>query len=132
MSGSVALLLAEIGRVNEVTVSQEEINKQIIFEAQQFPGQEKQVFDYYRSSPQAAESARAPVYEDKVVDLIFEKASVTEKAVSTVDLKKAYEKMEEEDEKGEADKAKKAAARKSTAKKPAAKKAPAKKAAAKK
>jgi len=126
------LLLAEIGRVNEVTVSQEEISKQILFEAQKFPGQEQQVFDYYRSTPQAAESARAPVYEDKVVDLIFAKAQVNEKSVSTEALKKAYEQMEQEDEEGASSDAKKpakkkAAPKKAAAKKPAAKKAPAKK-----
>lgn len=134
------LLLAEIGRVNDVQVSPDEISKQILFEAQKYPGQEQKVFDYYRSSPQAAESARAPVYEDKVVDLIFSKAEVSEKTITTDELKKAYQKMEEEDEQGAVKEtkpskkkpAKKTAPKKTSTKKTAPKKAPAKKPAAKK
>ena len=119
------LLLAEIGRVNNVTVSQEEINQQILFEAKRFPGQEEQVFDYYRKNAEAVQSARAPVYEDKVVDLILLAAKVTEKNVTHDQLSDAYEAMEAEDA-GEEEKP----AKKKPAKKAAAKKKPAKKAAA--
>lgn len=124
------LLLAEVGNANSVNVSQEEINQQIMFEAKRFPGQEKEVFDYYRKNQQAVADVRAPVYEDKVVDLILETANVTVKKVTTEGLKAAFEALENEDE-AEEKPAKKAAPKKAAAKKPA-KKATPKKAAAKK
>ncbi|MEE8295643.1 MAG: trigger factor, partial [Sphingomonadales bacterium] len=128
------LLLAEIGSSNNVTVSQEEINQQIMFEAKRFPGQEKEVFDYYRKNQQAVADVRAPVYEDKVVDLILETAKVTVKKLSTDELKAAFEALENEDEAEEkpAKKAKKAAPKKAAAKKAPAKKAAPQKTAAKK
>lgn len=117
------LLLAEVGRANSVQVSQEEINQQIMFEAQRFPGKEKEVFDYYRKNQQAVADVRAPVYEDKVVDLILETANVTTRKLSTEELKAAFEALENEDQQQEQKPAKK---------KVTAKKAPAKKAAPKK
>jgi len=127
------LLLAEIGNVNNVTVNQEEINHQIMFEARRFPGQEQAVFDYYRKNDAAMKSARAPVYEDKVVDLILASAKVTEKDVTTDQLTAAYDAMETADDGAGQKPAKKA--KKATAS-PAAgtvtKKAPSKKAAKKK
>jgi len=132
------LLLAEIGRENNVLVTPEEINQQILFEAKRFPGQEQQVFDYYKENPEAVQGARAPVYEEKVVKLILSKAVVAEKSVSGEALSKAYQEMEAEDA-GEAEEkkpakkpAKKAAPAKKPAKKAAAKKPAAKKPAAKK
>lgn len=130
------LLLAEVGGANNVQVSQEEINQQILFEAQRFPGQEKEVFDYYKKNQQAVADVRAPVYEDKVVDLILGTANVTVKKVTTEGLKAAFEALENEDEAEEKKPAKKAKAKKAPAKKAAPKKAaakkPAKKAAPKK
>ena len=124
------LLLAEIGRANNVIVSQEEVNQQILFEAKRFPGQEKEVFDYYRDNAQAVQSARAPVYEDKVVDLILAAAQVTEKTVTSDQLAKAYEAMETEDAAEAEDTVEKKPARKAAAKKAAPKKTAAKKKAA--
>ena len=54
--------------------------------ARQFPGQEQQVWEYYRKNPQALASLRAPIYEEKVVDFIVELASVTDKPVSREEL----------------------------------------------
>lgn len=116
------LLLAEIGRVNEVTVSQEDINQQILFEAKRFPGQEKEVFDYYRGNEQAVHNVRAPVYEDKVCELILATAKVTETVVTSDQLAKAYDALEAEDEAAEDAKQKKPAAKAAKAK-PVAKKA---------
>ncbi|MEE8258610.1 MAG: trigger factor [Sphingomonadales bacterium] len=127
------LLLAEIGAAENVTVSREEVNQQIFAEARRFPGQEQEVLDYYQNNENAMKAARAPVYEDKVVDLIFEKARVAEKSVTPDHLTMAYEALEADEEMPEekpAKKAKKPAPEKS-AKKPA-KKAPAKKASARK
>lgn len=110
------LVLAEMGRKAKVEVSQEELARAVNQEAQRYPGQERQVVDYFQKNPQALQSLRAPIYEEKVVDYILELADVTEKKVDRDTL------FEEEDE---------AAAEKKAAKKPAKKKAAPKKAAAK-
>tara|TARA_B100001939_G_scaffold197232_1_gene169758 strand:+ start:466 stop:2064 length:1599 start_codon:yes stop_codon:yes gene_type:complete len=123
------LLLSEIGQQNEITVTQDEVTRQIAQEAQRFPGQEKQVFEFYQKNPNALAQIRAPLYEEKVVDFILEQAEVSEKKVSRDDLIAA---IEADDETAEAAaKAKKAAAKKPAAKKAAPKKAAAKKAPAK-
>lgn len=76
------LVLAEIGRVNEVTVADQELNQALIAEARRYPGQEQQVIEFYRQNPNAAAQLRAPIYEEKVVDLILTKAKVTDKPVT--------------------------------------------------
>jgi len=119
-----ALLLSEVGRLNDIEVTQEELNRSIMNEARRYPGQEKMVFEFYQQNQEARESLRGPVLEDKVVDYIVELAKVKEKTVSVEELMKDPE----EDAKPK----KKAAAKKAPAKKAPAKKAPAKKAAAKK
>ena len=80
------LVLAEIGRANNVEVKQEELYKAIYAEARKFPGQEQQVLEFYSKNPQVIESFRAPIYEDKVIDFILTQASVTDKEVSIDDL----------------------------------------------
>ena len=80
------LLLSEIGRLNNVQVSPEDMNRAIVEEARRHPGQEQQVIEYLRKTPEAAESLRAPIYEDKVVDFIVEMAKVTDRNVSLQDL----------------------------------------------
>lgn len=80
------LVLAEIGRANKIEVQQEELYKAIYAEARKFPGQEQQVLEFYSKNPQVIESFRAPIYEDKVIDFILTKATVTEKEVSIDDL----------------------------------------------
>lgn len=80
------LVLAEIGRANNVEVKQEELYKAIYAEARKFPGQEQQVLEFYSKNPQVIESFRAPIYEDKVIDFILSQASVTDKEVSIDDL----------------------------------------------
>lgn len=80
------LLLSEIGREAKITVNPEDINKAIMAEAQKYPGQEKMVFDYYLKNKQAIESLKAPVFEEKIIDHILEKASVTDKVVSLEEL----------------------------------------------
>jgi trigger factor len=80
------LLLAEVGRRNNLQVTPEEINRAVAAEAQRYPGQERHVMDFYRQNPQALDSIRAPIYEDKVVDFILEMAKVNERTVSAEEL----------------------------------------------
>lgn len=82
------LVLSEIGNENKITVADAELQKAVIMEAQKYPGQEKQVFDYYSKNRQALESLRAPLYEEKVVDFLLELAEVKEKEVSVDALTK--------------------------------------------
>ncbi|WP_207478851.1 trigger factor [Arenibaculum pallidiluteum] len=80
------LLLSEIGRRNDVQVSQDELNRAVMAEAQRYPGQERQVFEFFRNNPQAIDSLRAPLFEDKVVDYILGQAKVTDRTVSVEEL----------------------------------------------
>ncbi len=123
------LVLAEIGNSNKINVADAELQKAVIMEAQKYPGQEKEVFDFYSKNPQALEGLRAPAFEDKVIDFILELADVSEKSVSIEELT-AEEEAPKKKPAAKKSTAKKAAAKSSAAskKKPAAKKkAPAKK-----
>ncbi|QUS40241.1 trigger factor [Tardiphaga alba] len=82
------LVLSEIGEKNKISVTDDEISRAVIERARSMPGREKEVWDFYRSNPQALAQLRAPIYEDKVVDFILELAKVTEKKVSKEDLYK--------------------------------------------
>ena len=118
------LLLSEIGQANGVEISQQEMGMLIQQAAQQYPAEQRQQFvDYVRNEPMAQAQLRAPLYEDKVVDYLFEKADVTEREVTREEIEAAIE----ADEAGTEEK--KPAAKKAPAKKAPAKKAPAKKAA---
>jgi len=85
------LVLAEIGEKNNITVSDDELTRAVVERARQFPGQEQQVWDFYRKNPQAMAELRAPIYEEKVVDFICELANVTEKKVTREELFKQDE-----------------------------------------
>ncbi|WP_336972126.1 trigger factor [Sphingobium aromaticiconvertens] len=142
------LLLSEIGQANGVTVSDQEMNRLIMQAAQQYGPQDRERFvQYVRQDPMAAAQLRAPLYEDKVVDYLFEKAEVTDKTVTREELEAAIEAGEEGELKphvhgpdcghdhDEKPKAKKAAPKKKAddaAEAPAAEEAHAKKPAAKK
>ena len=80
------LLLAEVGRSNNITVTQEELNQALAQEARRHPGYERQVIDYYRKNPDAFNNLRAPIYEEKVVDFIVELAKPGERKVSPQEL----------------------------------------------
>jgi trigger factor len=122
------LVLAEIGRANNVQVTDAELNQAVMNEARRYPGQEREVFEFYRKTPQAAAQLRAPVYEDKVVELIFGKATVTDEPVSKDELLAEDDLPEGYAEGGDEAKPAKAGAKKTTAKKAGAKKTSAKKA----
>ena len=85
------LLLSHIGETNSLTVTQEEVNRSIMDQARQLPGQEQMVIEYYRDNPQAMASLQAPIFEDKVVDFILEMAKVDEKEMSPEELNEMVE-----------------------------------------
>ena len=80
------LLLSDIGEKNGLTVSQEEVNRAIMQQARQMPGQEQQVIEFFRENPDAQRNLQAPIFEDKVVDFIVEMAKVSERKVSVEEL----------------------------------------------
>jgi trigger factor len=80
------LLLSEVGRLNNIQVSNDELSRAIVNEARRHPGSERQVIEYYQKTPQALVQLRAPLYEDKVVDFILELATVNERKVSPEEL----------------------------------------------
>lgn len=81
------LLLSEIGRKNNIAISQDDINRAVMAEARNYPGQEHLVFQYYQKNAEAKEALRAPIFEEKVVDFIIELAKVTDKQVSLEELR---------------------------------------------
>lgn len=80
------LLLAEIGRVNNLTVTPDELARAMRAEASRYPGQEAQMIEFFRKYPQATDSLRGPIFEDKVVDYILELATVTEQPATPEEL----------------------------------------------
>ncbi len=80
------LVVAEIGNKNNVEVTEEEHQQALIAEVRRFPGQEQQVYDYYRKNPQALAGLRAPVFENKVVDFVAELATQTDKPMTREEL----------------------------------------------
>ena len=122
------LLLTEIGRQNNVEVSEEDTRSAVFEEARRYPGQEQMVLEYFQKNPEAMQQLAGPIFEDKTIDFILEMATVTDVPTDAETLYKAPE----EDAKPAKKAAKKPAAKKAAAKKPAAKKAAAKKAGAKK
>jgi trigger factor len=82
------LLLSEIGRVNSITVQPDEMTRAMRAEAMRFPGQEQQVFEFFRQNPRAADSLRGPLFEEKVINFILELAQVEDQTVSLEELTK--------------------------------------------
>jgi trigger factor len=80
------LLIAEVGRQNSITVSQEEINRAMAERARMLPGQEQRVFEFYQKNPAAMQELQAPIFEDKVIDFIVAIAKIDEKKVSPTEL----------------------------------------------
>lgn len=90
------LILSEIGNQNKIVVSDPELQRAVIAEAQRYPGQEREVFDYYAKNRQALESLRAPLFEDKVVDFILELAEISDKSVTPEALMVDFDEESEE------------------------------------
>jgi trigger factor len=87
------LVLAEIGEKNNITVSDEELNRAMMERMRQFPGQEQRVYEYFKQNPAAVAGLRAPIFEEKVVDFLLELADITEKKVSREELFKEDESL---------------------------------------
>ena len=90
------LVVAEIGNQNEVNVTEEEHQQALIAEVRRFPGQEQQVYDYYRKNTQALAGLRAPVFENKVVDFVADKGAVTEAKMTREELAKLIQADEDD------------------------------------
>lgn len=122
------LLITEIGRENNIEVTEEDTRRAVFEEARRYPGQEQMVLEYFQKNPQAMQQIAGPIFEDKVIDFILEIAQVNDITIDTDTLYAAPEDTAPAKKAA----AKKPAAKKAAAKKPAAKKAAVKKPAAKK
>ena len=85
------LVIAEIGERNNIKVTEEQLRSVVMEQVRQFPGQERQIWEYYQKNPNALAALRAPLFEDKVVDFLVELAEVTDKPVSREELFKEDE-----------------------------------------
>jgi trigger factor len=110
------LLLSEIGEKAEVNVTDEEVTRALIDRARNFPGQEKQFFEFYRQNPQALAEIRAPIFEEKVIDHILTGVTIVDKQVTREELlaEDGEEGAPEKKDEAPAEKPKKAKAKKST------------------
>lgn len=89
------LILAEVGRKAEVSVSDAEMTQAVLAQARQYPGQERQYFEFVQKNQQVQQQLRAPIFEDKVVDHIVAGAKITEKEISKDELQKLVEALDE-------------------------------------
>jgi trigger factor len=110
------LVLAEIGMRNKLAVTTAELSQALVAKAKEFPGHEKEVFDFYRTNEEALASLRAPLFENKVVDFILKNSKVTEKKISPDELEKLLSAEEEAAEKKIAQEAEKKYKQKTKAK----------------
>jgi trigger factor len=90
------LLLAHVGRKAEVKISEQEMTQAVLQQARQYPGQERQFFEFVRQNEQALAQIRAPLYEDKVVDYILELAQVDDRTVTKDELQAAMDALDAE------------------------------------
>ena len=90
------LILSEIGTENQIRIADEELRRAVVERAKEFPGQERQVVEFYRKTPDALLQLRAPVYEEKVITFALELAKITEKKVTPEELLKFAEDQERE------------------------------------
>ncbi len=89
------LILSDIGTKNGLTVDQDELHNAVMQQARQYPGRERELLEFFQKNPSALEQVRAPLFEDKVVDFVFELATINESEVSPEEL------MKDDDEEGE-------------------------------
>ncbi|EUK18641.1 trigger factor [Commensalibacter papalotli (ex Servin-Garciduenas et al. 2014)] len=80
------LLLVEVGRLNSIAVTEEELTQAMRSEAMRYPGKEKEVIEFFQKNPQAIDSLRGPIYENKVIDYILELANIEDKEVNAEEL----------------------------------------------
>ena len=85
------VILADIGRKNTISVSEDELRAAVFEQARSFPGQEQQVIEFYQQNNQALEQLKGPILEDKAVDFVKKQIKITEKKVSSEELIKFNE-----------------------------------------
>ena len=85
------LLLSEVGRINNITVENDELNRAVMAQARVRPGQEDKVVQFYRDHPEALNELRAPLLEDKVVDFVLEMATIEDETVTSEELMRTPE-----------------------------------------
>ena len=90
------LLLAELGQKAEIQVTDSEMTQAIMTQARQYPGKEREFFEFVQKNQQMQQQMRAPLFEDKVVDYILELAVVTEEVTSKQDLENSVEALDKE------------------------------------
>jgi trigger factor len=90
------LLLAELGQKNKIDVTDAEMSQSVMAQARQYPGQEREFFEFVQKNEQIQQQLRAPIFEDKVVDYVFELAQVTDKEVTKDELKAAVDAQDED------------------------------------
>ncbi|MFL2806502.1 MAG: trigger factor [Paracoccaceae bacterium] len=88
------LFVADIGKNNNIIVSEEEINQFVVSQASQYPGQEKEYMEFISKNRQAKEQVKAPIFEEKVINFILGLANVSTKAISVDKLKDALSELE--------------------------------------
>jgi trigger factor len=89
------LLLAELGQKAEIQVTDAEMTQAMMNQARQYPGQERDFFEFVQKNEQMQQQMRAPLFEDKVVDYVFELATVTDKKINKEELQKAVKALDE-------------------------------------
>jgi trigger factor len=89
------LVVGEIGDKNKIEVTQDELRRALMEQARQFPGQEKNVYEYFEKTPGAIQELRAPIFEDKVIDFVLDLVKPAEKKVSRQELFDSLEKATE-------------------------------------
>ncbi len=119
------LLLSEVGRLNNIEVSQDEVNKAIMAQTQRYPGHQREVAEHFQNNPQAQAELRAPLFENKVTDFVLELADVTERRGAMEDLLQEPGAAADGGDKNGGDKKKKAGGKSTKKAKPAAVKKPA-------
>jgi trigger factor len=110
------LVLSEIGEKAGVEVSEDELQRALYDQLRQFPGQEKEILEFFRNTPGASANLRAPIFEEKVIDHLLSEVNVTDKTVSKEELM-----ADDETEGAEKTETKKAAPKKKAAAKSEAK-----------
>lgn len=127
------LVLSELGNRENIQVSEDELQRAVYDQMRQYPGQEKQIMDFFRRTPDAVANLRAPIFEEKVIDFLLGKVKVTDKKVTAEELMridedelepkktKARSKAENTEKSSETKEPKKATAKKASSKKSTAK-----------
>ena len=115
------LILSEVAQINNLQISQDELNRAIVGEARRHPGHEQQVFEFFQNNPQAVDGLRAPILEDKVVDYILEIAKIEDTIVTPEELLRDPDDDDAAKPANPKSRAKSGAGKKKAAAKPAAK-----------